>query len=253
MLRPILLCSLALIAGPLSAAPFTALVDGERYVYKVGWGIIGGAGEITITAEADTIDGRPVMRVSTATSSRGLIRGVYRYDNVAEVVIDLETSRLVYTAERGEDSKRKTESRTDFDYGARLARHRDAYRPHRNNDLPIPAGNPIDLISSLIAPAQWGLKVGDSRDALVHFGREFFPVTLRAEEVETVRTPMGSFKALRLVPRMEKEPPRGVFQRGGEIKVWISEGPNPLPVRMQVQLNFGSATLSLSEHTRPTP
>ena len=62
---------------------------------------------------------------------------------------------------------------------------------------------------------------------------------------------MGTFKALRLVPRMDKEPPRGLFQRGGEIKVWISDGARPLPVRMQLKLNFGTATLSLQQHTVP--
>ncbi len=235
----------------LHAAPFTAFVDGERYLYKVGWGLLGGAGEIEIAARADVLNGRPVMRITTRTSSRGLVRGIYRYDDSAEVVVDRETSRLVYTFEQSEDSKRKTESRTDFDYEKGLALHRDKYRPHRNNDLKIPAGDPLDLISSLVAPRGWGLKPGDARDLLVHFGREFFPLTLHAEEVESVRTPMGNFRALRLVPRMDKEPPRGLFQRGGEIKVWISEGARPLPVRMQLKLNFGTATLSLQEHTIP--
>lgn len=250
--RPLLALLLFVsVSMSLHAAPFTAFVDGERYVYKVGWGILGGAGEIVISARADVIGGKPVMRISTKTSSRGIVRGIYRYDNVAEVVIDRETSRLIYSLEQGEDSKRKTESRTDFDYGKGLALHRDTYRPNRDSDLKIPEGDPIDLISSLVAPRRWGLKPGDARDILVHFGREFFPLTLHAEEFESVRTPMGTFKALRLVPSMDKEPPRGLFQRGGEIKVWISEGANPLPVRMQLKLNFGSATLSLQEHRVP--
>ena len=246
-----LLTVVLLFSAPLSATPFTAFVDGERYVYKVGWGLLGGAGEIEIKARADVLNGRPVMRITTRTSSRGLVRGIYRYDDSAEVVVDRETSRLVYTFEQSEDSKRKTESRTDFDYDQGLAFHRDTFRPNRNNDLKIPAGNPIDLISSLVAPRNWGMKPGEARDLLVHFGREFFPLTLHAEDFESVRTPMGTFKALRLVPRMDKEPPRGLFQRGGEIKVWISDGARPLPVRMQLKLNFGTATLSLQQHTVP--
>ncbi|HEY0967116.1 MAG TPA: DUF3108 domain-containing protein [Opitutaceae bacterium] len=247
----LLFLALLLPLVSLRATPFTAFVDGERYVYKVGWGVLGGAGEIVIAARADVLNGRPVMRITTQTSSRGLVRGIYRYDDTAEVVVDRETSRLVYTFEQGEDSKRKTESRTDFDYTKGLALHRDKYRPHRNSDLPIPPGDPIDLISSLVVPRNWAMKPGDARDLLVHFGREFFPLTLHAEQFETVRTPMGSFKALRLVPRMDKEKPRGLFERGGEIKVWISDGDRPLPVRMQLKLNFGTATLSLQEHTVP--
>ncbi len=60
---------------------------------------------------------------------------------------------------------------------------------------------------------------------------------------------MGKFQALRIVPRMDKETPRGLFARGGEIKVWISQGEKPLPVRMQLKLKYGTATLLLQEHT----
>lgn len=248
--RPLLFLAMAFITGLTArAAPFSAFADGERYVYKVGWGIFGGAGRVVISAQRDTLDGRPVMRIATQTSSRGLVRGIYRYDDIAEVVVDIATGRLVYAEEKGEDSKRKTESRTDFDYARGIAVHRDRYRPHRDRDMPIPAGDPIDLISSLVAPRHWDIKTGDARDLLVHFGSDFFPVTLHAEGTENVRTPMGTFNTLRLVPRMDKEPPRGLFQRGGEIKVWISQDGERLPVKMQLKLNFGTATLLLEERT----
>lgn len=252
-MKPFFLAPLFLaLAASLPAAPepFTTFKDGETYVYRVGWGILTRAGEIVIAANQDTHEGREVMRITTQTSSRGLVRGLYRYDDRGEVVIDRATSRLLYTKEESEDRRRRTESRTDFDYEAGVARHRDTTRPHRNTDLPIPEeGAPLDLISSLVAPREWNLKPGDKRDLLVHFGREFFLLTLHAEEVEEVSTPMGTFKALRIVPRMDKEPPRGVFARGGEIKVWISQDDTPLPVRMQLSLKYGTATLLLQEHT----
>ena len=55
-------------------------------------------------------------------------------------------------------------------------------------------------------------------------------------------------ETLRLVPSMEREEPRGVFRKGGEIKVWVSEREPRLPVQMQLKLNFGSALLTLVEH-----
>lgn len=250
-LLPILLAASLPVQG--SPKPFTAFDDGEVFRYRVGWGLLGRAGELTIEAEHETIEDREVMRITTQTSSRGLVRGLYRYDDKGQVVIDLATSRMLYTTEQSEDSKRRTESRTDFDYEASVARHRDANRPHRNSDLPIPAeGQPLDLISSLVAPRSWNMKPGDKRDIVVHFGREFFLLTLHAEAIEEVSTPLGRFKALRIVPRMEKEEPRGVFARGGEIKVWISQDDTPLPVRMQLSLKYGTATLLLQEHIDPS-
>jgi hypothetical protein len=49
---------------------------------------------------------------------------------------------------------------------------------------------------------------------------------------------------------MEKDP-KGLFKRGGEIKVWIAQDGSRLPVKMQLQLKFGSATLSLSGYQPP--
>ena len=49
---------------------------------------------------------------------------------------------------------------------------------------------------------------------------------------------------------MEKNP-KGLFKRGGEIKVWIAQDGSRLPVKMQLKLNFGSATLSLSGYEPP--
>ncbi len=254
-MKPCFLASSLLVvalAAGLQAAPepFTAFADGETFRYRVGWGILSRAGEIVIAANTDTHEGREVMKITTQTSSRGIVRGLYRYDDRGEAAIDLATSRVLYTREESEDSRRRTESRTDFDYEAGIARHRDTTRPHRNTDLPIPGeGAPLDLISSLVAPRDWNLKPGDTRDLVVHFGREFFLLTLHAEEIEEISTPMGKFKALRIVPRMDKETPRGVFARGGEIKVWISQDDTPLPVRMQLSLKYGTATLLLQEHT----
>jgi hypothetical protein len=235
------------------AEPFTAFGDGESLVYRASWGIIS-AGKIVITAKAETDkDGKALMRITNAMSSRGMVRGLYRFDNNAEILIERENGHMLWAAESGVERSNKTESRTDFDYAAGVAHHVDTYRPNRNLDIPLkPGDEPMDLISALVQTRNWTLKVGESRDVLVHFGRDLFPVTIHAQGIEEVDTPLGDFEAMVLIPRMEKEPPRGLFKRGGEIKVWIAQSGAHLPVKMQLKLGFGAATLTLIEHTPPT-
>lgn len=234
------------------AEPFTAFGDGERLVYKVSWGFIG-AGQIEIVAKAEAgPDGKPLIRITNTIASKGLVRGMYRFDNRAEVLIERETSRMLWVAEKGTERSKQTESRTDFDYPANLAHHKDTQRPNRNCDIPLkPEALPMDLLSALVQTRHWDIKVGDAREVLVFFGRDIYPVTIRAEGTEEVDTPMGDFQALVLCPRMEKEPPRGVFKKGGEIKVWIAQSGARLPVKMQLKLGFGTATLTLASHTPP--
>ena len=61
---------------------------------------------------------------------------------------------------------------------------------------------------------------------------------------------MGDFKTLVLVPRMDKDP-KGLFKKDGQIKVWIAQDGTHRPVKMQLKLNFGPASLLLSSYTAP--
>jgi len=240
----LLVCSALSVA----AAPFTGMVNGERFTYKVGFAIFPHAGDITISAQAEqSADGRALMRVTTETASRGLVRGVYEFDNLANVLIEVASGRALSIRETGEDPKRKSDSETVFDYEKRIAHHVDRGRPERSVDLPIPDGDPIDLISALVQSREWGLKPGEKRDVLMFFGRDLYPLSIYAEGYEEVRTPIGKFKTLVLVPRMENDP-KGLFKKGGEIKVWIAQDGSRLPVKMQLKLKFGTASLLMTNH-----
>jgi hypothetical protein len=228
-----------------AAAPFTAFRDGESFTYKVGFAIFGRAGEIVIAAQDQKLGGVEVMRVTTDTRSRGIVRGLYAFDNKAEVLIDKASGRMLHVKESGADPKRATDTEISFNYETRIAQYTDRVRTGRTAAIPIPEGDPVDLISALVQTRDWHLKPGEKRDVVVQFGRDFYPLSIRAERYEEVRTPLGTYKTLVLIPRMEKDA-KGLFKKGGEIKVWISQDASNLPVKMQLKLNVGTATLLLS-------
>ncbi|HEY4301384.1 MAG TPA: DUF3108 domain-containing protein [Candidatus Didemnitutus sp.] len=240
---------LCLVASA-AAAPFTAFREGESFTYKVGFAIFTHAGEITISAHDDRSGGRDLVRVTTDTTSMGFVRGVYAFDNRAEVVIDRATSRLQSVKEKGSDPRHSTDTELDLDYGKGVARYTDHIRPDRSAVVPIPPGDPVDLISALVQTRDWSLKPGEKHDILVQFGQEFLPLSIYADHYEEVKTPLGKYNALVLIPRMEKNP-TGIFKRGGEIKVWIAQDGSRLPVKMQLKLNFGTVSLSLIDYHEP--
>ena len=117
-------------------------------------------------------------------------------------------------------------------------------RTERSAEITIPEGDPVDLISALVQTRDWKLKPGEKRDLLVQFGRDFYPLSIMAESYEEVHTPLGTYNTLVLAPRMEKDP-KGMFKKGGEVKVWISQDASSLPVKMQLKLGVVTATLQL--------
>jgi hypothetical protein len=231
------------------AAPFTAVRDGESFTYKVGFAIFSNAGVVNISAKKDAAaSGRDMICVTVETKSRGFVRGMYEFDNKAEALIEKDTSRLVSVHESGADPKRATNSDFAIDYAKRIATYTDHVRTERSREMPLPEGtDPIDLISALMQTRDWNLKPGDKRDVVVQFTRELYAITLVAEGYETISTPLGKYQTVVISPRMEKNP-KGLFARGGQIKVWIAQDESHLPVKMQLELKFGSATLTLVEH-----
>ena len=243
-----LLLSFLLLPVLALAAPFTGVRDGEKFTYRVGFAIFSRAGDIIISGQNDSGD---VIKVTAETTSRGFVRGLYTFENKAEALIEKQTSRLLSVHESGTDKDRKTDSDFIVDYKQRLATYTDRARPERSREIPLPdGGEPMDLISALVQTRDWNLQPGEKRDVVVQFTRELYAITITAEGYEEVRTPMGTYKTLVLVPRMEKDP-KGMFKRGGESKVWIAQDGSRLPVKMQLKLNFGTAVLSLASYQPP--
>jgi len=250
MIRFVLIPLFIAVTSFAAAAPFTAFREGETFTYKVGFAIFTHAGEITIAAHDDRSGERDLVRVTTDTTSMGFVRGVYAFDNKAEVVIDRETSRLQSVREKGADPKRATDTELVLDYAKGMARYTDHVRTDRSEQFAIPAGDPVDLISALVQTRDWNLKPGEKHDILVQFGRDFLPLSIYADHYEEVRTSLGKYRTLVLIPRMDKDP-KGLFKKGGEIKVWIAQDTSRLPVKMQLKLNFGTVSLLLIDYKAP--
>lgn len=232
------------------AAPFVAIRDGESLTYRVSFAVFSHAGDIEISGQKIT-DQPDHLAVTVDTRSRGFVRGLYEFDNKAVADIELSSGRLLRVVENGADPKRPIDSEFAIDYAKRTATFTDRVRTERSNQLTLPeGGDPIDLISALIQTRDWKLQPGEKRDLVVQFGRDFYPISIRAEGFEEVRTPLGKYQTLVLVPKMEKNP-KGLFKRGGEVKVWIAQDGSRLPVKMQLKLNFGAATLLLSKYQPP--
>ena len=248
MLQRLLIAIIVLVSSA-HASVYNAFQDGESFRYKVSWGIFANAGEIKVSARREIQHDQPVFRITMVTSTRGVVRGLYTYDDTAEALIDGESGRLITATEKVDNGEQSINATTTFDYGSRLALHRDAARPGRNVDIPIPDGDPIDLLSALIGARFWKASPGDKRAALIFAGRDVYPINIYADRIESISYKNKTLDALLLLPRMDSAAPRGIFKKGGEIRVWMARDEAQLPVKMQLKLKIGTAQLTLVEHT----
>jgi hypothetical protein len=247
---PLIILFMGLSGATLPAEPL-ALHDGEQMTFRVGWGLFTGAGEIKIFARRESLAGLPQLRVITTTSTRGILKAFYPFRARSEAVFDIQTGRLLMSQETSASKRKETRQSLVFDYPHRTARYMNAVEPQKNATLALPPGDPMDLIMSLVETRNWNLQPGQQHDALVIFDNEFYALTLHAEGYENLRTPLGDFKTLVLVPRMEKTEPKGMFKHGSTVRVWISQDARHLPVRFQVEFKFGAGVATLVDYQPP--
>jgi hypothetical protein len=240
----LLLVPVARAVGPV------ALADGERLSFRVSWGIFGNAGQITVSAEDEVLEGLPQTRVVTETSTRGVVRRLYPFEGRVESVFDYDSGRLLAARARTSAGRRHTHASIVFNYLNGEATYVDMLRPERNTRVAIPPTFTMDLITSLINARSWNIQPGESRDVAVLFDDEFYELVVTAEGVQTIATPEGPQEALLLVPRMEGEQ-KGMFRRGGEVRVWLSWDEERLPLRLEVAMPVGTATAVLTEYRPP--
>lgn len=244
------LLPLFLLCARAAEAPL-GLQDGEVLTYRVAYGIFANAGEIKITANSELNDGQPFLSVVTTTSTRGFLRSLFPFQAQSDSIFDARTGRMTVHTETSASNKKKTNYALEFDYAGSTLRYTDFINSANNETLPLPAGNPNDLITSLVQTRTWNLKPGETRDLSVLFDKDVYLLTIHALRYEKVKTPLGTFDTLVYEPRMEKTPPKGMFKRGSAVHVWISQDEQKLPVKFEVEFKFGAGVANLAKYQPP--
>ena len=247
-----LLVFLALAVAAPAAVPLP-LQDGEKLTYRVSWAVVPGAGEIQISAQRDATSPTPRLVVKTTTATRKLARWLLEFDAEARSIFDLQTGQLVSLYEQSTQKGKKSEHTVTFNHPARQATYRASDEGNKPRVLAMPAGDPLDLMMGLLQTRSWALTPGEKRDALILFDDDFYELTIHMARYEDVRTPLGTFKTIVLEPRMDKTPPRGMFKRGGSVRIWIAQDDHRLPVKFEVMFKIGTGTATLESYQGPAP
>ncbi|MBM3864350.1 MAG: DUF3108 domain-containing protein [Verrucomicrobia bacterium] len=247
-----LIAAALLSAAALPGVSALPVLPGEELQYRVAWALLPGAGEIRLSAERREDPAGPRLRVLTHTRTLGLARMLLPFEARATADFTLADGRLRWLREETRQRGEQRAHHVAFDYAAGHA----LWTPEDATDatlaLPIPPGDPADMILGLLRTRDWNLEPGGQRDALVLFNDEFYELTIHCVGRETVSSSLGTFSTRVLEPRMEKTAPKGMFRRGGTVRVWIAENRRRLPVRFSVEFKVGRGVATLTGH-RPPP
>ena len=108
-------------------------------------------------------------------------------------------------------------------------------------EMPI-SGCVTDLLTGMYYAASQPMTVGKSFVLPVVDAMHTVPVTMKVEGKEEIKTPVGTFKTIRVQPTADA----GVVKNRGNIWIWYTDDDRHLPVQMRARLFWGTITFRLS-------
>jgi len=98
-----------------------------------------------------------------------------------------------------------------------------------------------DLLTGVFYASSQPMQIGKSFVIPVVDAMRNLPVTMKVEGREEIKTPLGTFKTLRVEPTAEA----GVVKNRGNIWIWYTDDERHLPVQMRARLFWGTITFRL--------
>ena len=227
---------LAFLWGIASPSGALAIKEDENYRYGISlWGIPAGHAYMK-TEEVTDADGRPARRLVTTIRSNDFISVFFPVKNHVDSLVDAETllpRRLLF--ERREGSRHEKFDVT-FD---RVINRVTVMKDGKSSVHDIPPGSHGPLSCLYFLRTMPNLEPGTSVYLDIHHDRKNYNVEVKVEAVEAVSGPWGEVEAIRLLAVM---PFRGIFLNEGNIRIWITNTKERVPVMMEARVIVGSAT-----------
>jgi hypothetical protein len=211
---------------------------GQAYVYSGEWRVFN-AGIATLRLEQA---GQELRIVATADAA-GTVSMLYHVQDRLESFFDPLSFCSHNTARHIEEGFRRVESNITFDYrrGKAVLDRKNIKKKeskHEEHDIP---GCVTDMLSSIYYVASLPLIPGKTYSFPVNDGGETVTVMVHVEAREQVKTPAGTFNAIRVQPETSSP----LLRDKGKIWVWYSDDAARVPIQMRARLSWGTLTFEL--------
>ena len=214
----------------------------EKFVYDATWKLVR-AGMVTLEAGKDW--------AGLKLQSAGLVSSLFRIDDTYSVNFADQYCATTSVLDSMEN-KRHREARVTFDREQNRAFYVEwdllTGAAVHNADVEIP-DCVSETLGAMLRLRETTVEVGQSVQLPVSDGRRFAMVRIEAQEREQIKTPAGSFRAIRYEAGLLNGV---VYSRKGRVFLWLSDDARRTPVQIQLRISFpiGTVTLGLKKEER---
>jgi hypothetical protein len=241
-MRNAFLCITALLA--LNALNLTAqdknnFKSGEKLKFVIYFGLLD-AGYVDSELVLTRLNGREVYHSRMTAKSSGLADKLYKVRDEYQSWFDPSTLLPVKSLRDINEGKYK-----QFDF-ANYYHQQLMVINSKKDTIPIPA-DVKDMLATFYQLRNVdfnNMKDGQILKFNTFFDNELFPFDMRYRGKEVVKTRMGTYRCIKLVPFVE---PGRIFHEEDDMTIWISDDQNRVPIRVRFDLKVGSVKCDLIE------
>lgn len=242
-----ILCALALVGEVPSQQPASlpapsagfSFPQRQTLTYSVDWRVFP-AGTAVVHFEANG----DAERITANADTVGAINLLFHVSDHFQSTFDRAKGCTTEFDKQTVEGRRQITSTLKLDYTANksiLDEKNLVKGQSKHVETPIP-GCMTDLLTGVFYASSQPMEVGKSFVMPVVDAMHNVPVTMKVEGREEVKTPVGTFKTLRVQPTADA----GVVKNRGNIWIWYSDDERHLPVQMRARLFWGTITFRLS-------
>ena len=206
----------------------------EDYRYAISlWGIPAGHANMK-TERLVAADGRPARRLVTTIRSNDFISFFFPVRNHVDSLVDPQTLLPRHLFFQRREGGRHEQFDVTFDHVRNQVTVLKDGTPSVHS---IPPGTHDPLSCIYFLRTMPNLEPGSSVFLNIHHDRKNYKVEIKVEVVESISGPWGEVEAIRLLAVM---PFRGIFLNEGNIRLWVTNTQERIPVMMEARVLVGS-------------
>ncbi len=230
-----------LFAHACSVSPLWAFRVPEKLVYDLTWtGIKAGTATLEIAR-----DGNAVRIVSTARSADWISIFYTVDDRTESVLMRPHPPALVGFPESYHMKIREGRHRRDKEVTFDQTRHTAVYVNHLEGEKKElnTHGSVFDPLSALYYVRTLRFEVGRPVFVEILDSKKLWNVEVQVLKRERITTKLGTFDTIVIRPLLKSE---GIFNRRGDMYIWLTDDEKRVPVKMQTRAVVGSITATLA-------
>ena len=213
--------------------PFTV---GEKLIYSAGFQLLS-AGQATMELELDSLHGHPYLHITSTTKTNSILDVLYKVRDRIEVWIDPEYFFLRKVVKQIREGKYRK------NYTA-LIDNQNLTVSSDNRTISIP-DNVFDPTSIIYYLRSQELKIGKQFKFYTYDNGKLKEILVNITQKEKVNVPAGNFNCYVVSPISANN--KKLLKNNGHMKIWYSDDPKKLPVKIEQKTNIGTMVLKLKK------